>query len=98
MLEMLQFLEAAIILMLVTGLEALRSNIATIMCRAPQAFDDTITESAPHILGAFSDTSAPDTHAALWEMVLSFSRAVPSSWHAVNARKGVLPKLCAFLR
>ena len=49
------------------------------------------------MLGAFSDT-APETHAAMWDMVLSYSRVFPGSWHAINARKAVLPRLSAFLR
>lgn len=56
-----------------------------------------MSEASPFILGAFSDVAA-ETHAALWDMVLSYSRALPAAWHAVNARKAVLPRLLAFLR
>ena len=34
----------------------------------------------------------------MWDMVLSYSRAFPASWHATNARKAVLPRLYSFLR
>ena len=65
--------------------------------RVPKAFDGFIAESALPVLGAFSD-QAPEAHPAMWDMVLSYARAFPASWHAVNPRKGVLPRIYSFLR
>ncbi len=49
------------------------------------------------MLGALGDRE-PGGHAALWEMLLTFGRAFPDAWGAVDARKAVLPRLFAALR
>jgi hypothetical protein len=56
-----------------------------------------VAESARCVLGAFSD-KVPECHSLLWEMVLSYLRALPDAWLAVDVRKVVLPRLWAFLR
>ena len=66
-------------------------------CRLPGALEAVTTEAAPAVLGAFADKD-PSTHSELWGMVLSYSQAFPSAWRAVDMRKGILPKLLAFLR
>ena len=52
---------------------------------------------APAALGALGDKDAA-AHAAMWDMALSFVRAYPGAWAAVDARKTVLPRLLALLR
>ena len=37
-------------------------------------------------------------HPAMWDMLLSFGRAYPEAWAAINMRKVVLPRLMALLR
>ena len=68
------------------------------MCRAPDAFHGPeVAQLAPLILG-FIDEKDAAVHLAMWDMMLSFGRAYPDAWSAVNARKVVLPRLMALLR
>jgi len=67
-------------------------------CRAPDAFTGPdVAQLAPQILG-FIDEKDAAVHPAMWDMLLSFGRAYPTAWSAVNARKAVLPRLMALLR
>ena len=66
-------------------------------CSAPGALEGALGEAAPAVLGALSDRESGG-HAALWEMLLTFGRAFPGAWGAVDARKAVLPRLFAALR
>jgi hypothetical protein len=66
--------------------------------RAPDALQGAdIAQLAPLILGSIDEKDAA-VHPAMWDMLLSFARAHPAAWGAVNARKAVLPRLMALLR
>lgn len=65
--------------------------------RAPAALEGALGEAAPAVLGALGDRD-PGCHAALWEMLLTFCRAFPGAWAAMDARKAVLPRLLSLLR
>lgn len=68
------------------------------LCRAPDAFGaPEVAQLAPQVLG-FIDEKDAAVHPAMWDMMLSFGRAYPDAWSAVNARKVVLPRLTALLR
>ena len=55
------------------------------------------TEVAPYSLGAIGDKD-PETHAAMWGLVLTFAKTFPTAWHAVDVRKAFLPRLQTLLR
>ena len=66
--------------------------------RAPDALQGAdIAQLAPLILGSIDEKDAA-VHPAMWDMLLSFARAHPPAWGAVNARKAILPRLMALLR
>jgi len=76
------------------------SLIATIATSCPLllADDDALLQKlASPVLGSIWDTE-PSTHSKLWEMVLSFSKAFPYSWHHVKPQKTVFPRLLSLLR
>lgn len=57
----------------------------------------SLASSAPLVLGALSEQHTPN-HGALWEMLLTYCRALPDAWAHVDFAKMVLPRLTAFLR
>ncbi|KAK3261839.1 hypothetical protein CYMTET_29275 [Cymbomonas tetramitiformis] len=58
-----------------------------VICKqAPELIQEEVPELAPLVLGAFSDKE-PEGHAALWDMVLMFTRAFPASWGSANLHK-----------
>ena len=66
--------------------------------RAPDALNGAeVQQIAPQILG-FVDEKDAAVHPAMWDMLLSFGRAYPAAWAAINLRKVVLPRLMALLR
>jgi hypothetical protein len=65
--------------------------------RAPTTLEGSLAELAPAVLGALGDKDA-GAHAAMWDMLLSFVRAYPGAWAAIDARKAFLPRLLALLR
>ena len=66
--------------------------------RAPDALNSAeVQQIAPQILG-FVDEKDAAVHPAMWDMLLSFGRAYPGAWAAINVRKVVLPRLMALLR
>ena len=67
-------------------------------CRVPDAFAGAeVQQIAPQVLG-FVDEKDAAVHPAMWDMLLSFGRAYPEAWAAINVRKVVLPRLMALLR
>ena len=56
-----------------------------------------LSASSPLVLGAFADKHGPN-HGELWEMMLTYCRAFPAAWDAVDVPKVVLPRLTSFLR
>lgn len=54
-------------------------------------------ELAPHIFGGLNDKEAA-THTCMWDMVLSFVKAVPTAWNYIDVRKAIIPRLLALLR
>lgn len=55
-----------------------------------------LAEASRHILGAFSEKEASN-HAAMWGMVLGFSKAHSDVWRGIEWEKTAKPKLMAFL-
>ena len=67
-------------------------------CRVPDALGGAeVQQIAPQILGFVHEKDAA-VHPAMWDMLLSFGRAYPEAWAAINVRKVVLPRLMALLR
>ena len=66
-------------------------------CSLPSVLETRTSELAPFLLGAIGDKD-PETHAAMWGLVLTFAKRFPAAWHAVDIRKAFLPRLQNLLR
>ena len=66
-------------------------------CRHASMLQGSLASSAPLVLGALSEKHPPN-HGPLWEMLLTYCRALPGAWDHVDFAKLVLPRLTAFLR
>lgn len=65
--------------------------------RAPSIVEQHKKQLAPQLFGGLNDKDAL-THACMWDMVLSFVKAVPTAWNYVDVQKAIIPRLLALLR